>query len=237
MPTMPASPFSHIALCFPVKISIDDFPLHLDLRAYQPRPIFSSHVYVCMCACPLLILITTPHAPKKGCVHVPSLISAPGTAYQGTPVHTRPARPARPTTPAAHEPSRGMDSGLLSYKGTAYFSPLRLFAPNPLFPSMHRFYPNCPNCPSSVSSMRRTREITWRIGAVVARVRVPISSKAQGQLSRKFDAARFCILRITIEYRDALFCPPKVRQCTGADLPTKATVCNRQHENSALHSS
>lgn len=46
--------------------------------------------------------------------------------------------------------------------------------------------------------MRKTREIAWRIGAAVARVRVPRFSARQS--SPKLDTARFiCILRITME--------------------------------------
>jgi hypothetical protein len=102
-----------------------------------------------------------------------------------------------------------MDSELLSYKGTACF---RLFAPKTLH---HCIYPNLSQLPG-VSSTRRTREITWRIGAVVARSAFPFLARpkanCRGNLTLHDFASFILLLSIEMHYSTS--------RCNDALAPT-----------------
>jgi hypothetical protein len=144
---------------------------HPPLRAYQPDR-FSSHV---------LVILILPHIPEK------QRPRPEPNQHSGQP-QTKLARPA------PYEPSRGMDSELLSYKGTACF---RLFAPKALH---HCIYPNLSQLPARRQLNAQDTRNYLAHRRCCGTIRVPVSCQAQSQLSRKFDATRFCILHITIEY-------------------------------------
>jgi hypothetical protein len=109
--------------------------------------------------------------------------------------------------PAPYEPSR---DGL----GTLVLQRYRVFSS--VRPQNSPFIPTCPNCPPGVSSTRRTREITWRIGAVVARSAFPFLARpkanCRGNLTLHDFASFILLLSIEMHY--------SASRCNDALAPT-----------------
>lgn len=157
------------------------------LRAYQPDR-FSSHV---------LVILILPHMPEK------QRPRPEPNQHSGQPQ-------TKLAGPAPYEPSRVWTRSSCPTKVP------RVFVCSPPKLSITAFIPTCPNCPPGVSSTRRTREITWRIGAVVARSAFPFLARpkanCRGNLTLHDFASFILILSIEMHY--------SASRCNDALAPT-----------------
>lgn len=135
------------------------------------------------------------YQPDRFSSHVPVILILPHMPEKQRPRPEPNQHSGQPQTklarPAPYEPSRVWTRSSCPTKVP------RLFAPKTLH---HCIYPNLSQLPArrQLSTQDTRNYLAHR--RCCGTIRVPVSCQAQSQLSRKFDATRFCILHITIEY-------------------------------------